>query len=287
MSDRDRVRREVSRAYARAVTAPAPQSCCGATHKGQAVQVAGYREEELRELPEHSVVNAFGCGNPLAFSDVRKGDVVLDLGCGAGIDLLLAARKVGPSGRVIGVDMTDEMLESARRAVREAGFPNVEVRAGLIEDLPVDTASVDWVISNCVINLSPEKDRVFAGIARVLKPGGRMRVSDIVVRDLPVAVREDPLLYSSCLGGAISEEEYVLGLQRAGLVDVEIRERIVYDALQLETVARSESRCDEQVGEPCVAPPVGESVRELAEALEGEVWSALVVARKPESRNHA
>ena len=153
--------------------------------KGVVAKLAGYSDEEFAALPADAVVNSFGCGNPLAFSAVQPGEVVLDLGSGAGIDLLLAARKVGAAGRVIGVDMTEEMIARARANIAAAGIENAEVRQGIIEELPVEDSSVDWVISNCVINLSPEKPRVFAEIARVLKPGGTMLVSDIVAEDLP------------------------------------------------------------------------------------------------------
>ena len=274
----DEVRREVSKAYAEAVTATAKQGCCGSTpvQKGIAVKLGGYLTEELAALPEEAVVNSFGCGNPVALAGLSSGEVVLDLGSGAGIDLLLAAKKVGPKGRVIGVDMTDEMIAKANENIRAGKFTNVEVRKGLIEDLPVENGSVDWVISNCVINLSPEKKKVFREIARVLKPGGRMLVSDIVAKDLPEAVREVAELYSSCISGAISEEEYLAGLRDAGLVDVEVRDRLVYDADQLEGIAASdmESLCGCAGGKA--------QLLSAARTLAGKVWSAKVYARKPE-----
>ncbi len=201
MSDSNRVRQSVSEFYTQAVKSGSGCGCGGgeAIPKGFAAQFAGYGDD-VAGLPADAVVNSFGCGNPLAFSEVKPGEVVVDLGSGAGIDLLIAARKAGPSGLVIGVDMTDEMIARARANAAEAGFANIEVRKGIIEDLPVEAASVDWVISNCVINLSPEKDRVFAEIARVLKPGGRMLVSDIVVQDVPAWVRESMALYAVLRG---------------------------------------------------------------------------------------
>jgi SAM-dependent methyltransferase len=222
-----------------------------------------------------------GCGDPLAFGEVRSGDTVLDLGSGAGIDLLLAARKTGPEGRVIGVDMTDAMIEKARANIAAAGHENVEVRKGLIEDLPVEAGTVDWVISNCVINLSPEKDRVFAEIARVLKPGGRMLVSDIVVEDLPDAVRQNEAIYNSCIGGAISESDYADGLRRAGLADVQVRQRHLYDAGQLEGISR-EVLADE-AGDSCCGPSgcCGTDLSGIAESIAGKVWSAQFSAIKP------
>jgi SAM-dependent methyltransferase len=240
--------------------------------------MAGYAADELGRLPKDAVVNSFGCGNPLAFVNVREGDVVVDLGSGAGIDLLLARERVGASGRVIGVDMTDEMIEQARRNVASASHDNVEVRKGLIEELPVDSASADWVISNCVINLSPEKAKVFAEIARVLKPGGRVSVSDIVVNKLPDEIRKDKRLYCSCVAGAISEEAYLDGLRNAGLTEVEVKERFVYDAAQLKAFFKSE--LPEGNKACCGGQRGNEELDRLAEAMVGKVWSAKVSARK-------
>lgn len=277
MSKENRIRTAVQESYARAVTRPAPGGCCGgAEPKGEAAKLAGYSREELAGLPADSVVNSFGCGNPVAFSEIREGDTVLDLGSGAGIDILLAGRKAGPSGRAIGIDMTDEMLERARKNIRASGLSNVEVRKGIIEDLPVEDESVDWVISNCVINLSPEKPKVFAEIARVLKPGGRMLVSDVVVEELPRWVREDQALYSSCIGGAISEAQYAEGLRAAGLENVAVRERVAYTTSQLEGLSASEfeSGCCGGAGE--------ETVHRALADLENKVWSAQFYARKPD-----
>jgi SAM-dependent methyltransferase len=173
-------------------------------------------------------VPSFGCGNPLAFDAVQPGETVLDLGSGAGHDLLAAVEATGPSGRVIGVDMTDAMLEAAREFTRD--HDNIELRKGIIEELPVEDASVDWVISNCVINLSPEKERVFAEIARVLKPGGRFSISDIVAERMPEHLKADDKAYAACVSGAIPEADYLGGLRKAGLVDVEVTERFAYDA---------------------------------------------------------
>ncbi|MHC5028327.1 MAG: arsenite methyltransferase [Planctomycetota bacterium] len=273
------IREEVSVSYTSAVQADRVQqdsSCCCAgscstevEQKGVAAKLGGYASEELSELPDDAVSNSFGCGNPLAFADVAEGETVVDLGSGAGIDVLLAGRKVGPSGHVIGIDMTDEMLARARANIEAAGMDHVEVRKGIIEELPIDDASVDWVISNCVINLSPEKERVFAEIARVLKPGGRLVVSDIVAEDLPEWVREDAALYGGCLGGAISEGAYLAGLRSAGMVDAEVTERIVYDEAQLAAFVGSEC-CD-----PSAAPKIPtERVAELSSTMTGKVWSA-------------
>jgi SAM-dependent methyltransferase len=288
----EELRSEVAKAYGERVTMPAPSGgCCGGgspaqgaaavdTRKGAVVEFAGYTADELATLPDDAVINSFGCGNPIALAGLRPGDVVLDLGSGAGIDLLLAARLVGPRGRVIGVDMTDEMVARAQANADAAGFATIGVRKGIIEDLPVEDSSVDWVISNCVINLSPEKDRVFAEIARVLRPGGQMLVSDIVAEHLPPEIRNLPAAYSSCIAGAISEAEYIAGLQAAGLGDVEVRDRLVYDAGQLSSFATSATEgvcgCGSQLPEALVA-----LVEQYARGLEGQVWSAKVYARKP------
>lgn len=272
------VRREVSRNYAEAVSRPAQSGCCSGgspIQKGAVVALGGYAESEISTLPEEAVVNSFGCGNPVAMAGLAEGDVVLDLGSGAGIDLFLAAKKVGSTGRVIGVDMTDAMIAKANENIRRGKYINVEVHKGIIEELPVESASVDWLISNCVINLSPEKPRVFREIARVLKPGGKMLVSDIVATDLPQEIRQSSILYSSCIGGAISEDEYLAGLRTAGLVDAEVRARLVYDAEQLEGMAGSE-------GEGACGCGMGKAdLAAYALALAGKVWSARIYARKP------
>ena len=280
--DHDEVRAAVSEAYGRAISRPSSGGCCtGTVEESTLVKLAGYGGAELEDLPPEVAGSSFGCGNPLAFNDVKQGDTVLDLGSGAGIDLLIAAKKVGPAGRAIGIDMTDEMIAKARENIAAAGLKNAEVRKGIIEDLPVESSSVHWVISNCVINLSPEKDRVFSEIARVLKPGGRMRVSDIVVERLPEWVRRSAALHPACVAGAISEREYVQGLSAAGLEDVEVRERLVYDSSQLKGFVQTDlAGADRQVRNG-VASVGEEVVARAAESLAGKVWSALIYGRKP------
>jgi len=282
IDDHNKVRKSVSTAYAKAVSAQGADSCCCSepAQKSVVSKLAGYSREELECLPPEAVVNSFGCGHPLAFSAVKEGDVVVDLGSGAGIDILLAAKKVGPTGRAIGVDMTDEMIAKARENIAASGLTNVELRKGVIEDLPVETGTVDWVISNCVINLSPDKPKVFAEIARVLKPGGRMSVADIVVKDLPEWIRQNEALYSSCVAGAISEEEYLDGLRQAGLEQAEVRERIIYDAAQLKALVKSELPDNEQSVTCCDGPVSGETIGQIAESLVGKVWSAKFHAQK-------
>jgi SAM-dependent methyltransferase len=217
----------------------------------------------------------------LAYVDVKDGDTVLDLGSGAGIDILLAAERVGPDGRVIGVDMTDEMIVKANENIAQAGVANVEVRKGLIEKLPVEDDSVDWVISNCVINLSPEKDRVFAEIARVLKPGGQMLVSDIVVENLPDELRDNEFLYSGCVAGAISEAQYVAGLKAAGLGDVTVKQRMLYDSQQIESAIDDELDAVQKESDHCCGPKACVESHDVAESLVGGIWSCQFYAQKP------
>ena len=233
----DAIRDGVARHYSRALS-QTEGSSCGPSCCNPVTELAGYSPDELGELDGGA---SFGCGNPLAMAEVGLGDVVLDLGSGAGLDLLLAARLVGPMGRVIGVEMTGDMIERARANIAAAGFSDfVEVREGLIEALPVEDASVDHVISNCVINLSPDKDAVFAEIARVLKPGGRISISDIVAEELPEAVRKDALFHASCIGGAIAEGDYIAGLEAAGLTDIRPVDRFVYDEEMVMGIAETE-----------------------------------------------
>jgi len=203
-------------------------SCCGGTHATgpAALETADcfggsrYGEGETDGLPAEAVLASLGCGNPLAVADLRAGERVLDLGSGGGIDVLLSARRVGPSGFAYGVDMTDEMLQLARQNAAEAGALNVEFREGQIEDLPLAAASVDVVISNCVINLSTDKPAVLAEMFRVLVPGGRIGISDVVAEDhLSPADRAAAGSYVGCIAGALSRTEYLQGLTAAGFAD--------------------------------------------------------------------
>jgi len=205
----------------------------------------GYDDAQPAAVPEDANLGV-GCGNPSAIDELRPGDVVVDLGSGAGMDAFLAARAVGPEGRVIGVDMTDAMLERARENARKTGITNVEFRQGLIEALPLEDESVDVVLSNCVINLSPEKERVWAEAWRVLRPGGRALVSDVVLEHaLPPAVLESAEAWVGCVGGASLRPEYLRTIEKAGFRRVEVvREACFGDLLDLddpgiaETVAK-------------------------------------------------
>jgi len=202
-----------------------PSSCCETTENSNAMSI-GYAEKDLSGLPDPVVSACAGCGNPTALAEVREGEVVLDLGSGGGIDVFIAAKKVGQTGRAIGVDMTEEMIELARRNAAKMGLTNVEFRLGEIEDLPVDDASVDVVISNCVINLSPDKDKVFREAFRVLRPGGRMMVSDIVSDgELPQEIRDDPDAWAECIAGALDERVYLGKIEGAGFRDIRLRSK--------------------------------------------------------------
>ncbi len=285
----DRIRQRVSEAYTKAISG-STDSCCGAktgccgsdtTASCTTAEMIGYSKAEVSEQPG-AAISSFGCGNPLAFSDVKEGDVVLDLGSGAGLDLLLAGAKVGATGKVIGIDMTDAMIERAEKNIKAAGVTNVEVRKGLIEALPVESTSVDWVISNCVINLSPEKSKVFSEIHRVLKPGGRMRVSDIVAEELPQEIRQSEAFYNSCVAGAVSEKEYLTGLQKAGLDDIHVLERVVYDAKQIRAFLGTEDVSELlQIFPEQTEPVRQEAVNMLIHQIAGKIWSAKFAATKP------
>ncbi|HPC04047.1 MAG TPA: arsenite methyltransferase [Syntrophales bacterium] len=211
-----------------------PGACCSGA--GPAVSSlrmdmglrAGYAEEELREAPEGANLG-LGCGNPLAIDALREGETVLDLGSGAGFDCFLAARRVGPGGRVIGVDMTPEMIEKARENARTGGFDNVEFRPGDIDRLPVDDGSVDAILSNCVINLVPDKGKVFREAFRVLKPGGRIMISDIVLRrPLPEAVARSVAALTACVAGALLKEDYLSAVAKAGFAGIRIDRETVF-----------------------------------------------------------
>ncbi len=199
------------------------ESSCGSSNSGHEIsKVIGYSEEELKAVPEDSNLG-LGCGNPVALASLREGEIVLDLGSGTGFDCFLAANKVGKNGRVIGVDMTPEMIEKARENARKGNYENVEFRLGDIENLPVADNSVDIVISNCVIVLSPDKRRVFSEAFRVLKPGGRLMISDIVLlRRLPNFLKNSIEAYIGCVSGAMIKDEYIREIKAAGFHDVKI-----------------------------------------------------------------
>jgi SAM-dependent methyltransferase len=227
-TDADTLREQVRARYAEAALAVSERSgcgggdCCGPDHEGRFGETL-YDETDRAELPEGAALASLGCGNPTAMVDLDEGEVVLDLGSGGGIDVILSARRVGPSGTAYGLDMTDEMLALARQNAAEAGVGNVHFLKGVIEAIPLPAASVDVVISNCVINLSPDKAAVLAETARVLKPGGRFAVSDVVAEDrLTPEERGERGSHVGCIAGALSESEYVAGLEEAGFEDVTV-----------------------------------------------------------------
>ena len=201
-------------------------SCCGPVSKEAYVQGIGYSLDEIKDLPETALGAAAGCGNPTAIAGLKEGEVVLDLGSGGGIDVFIAAKKVGPTGKAIGVDMTQEMLDLATKNAAELGFENVEFRKGDIEDLPVEDGTIDVIISNCVINLAPDKDKVFREAYRVLKPGGRITVSDIVTDgDLPEEIRNNPDQWAACVSGALDENLYLEKIRNAGFERVKVLQK--------------------------------------------------------------
>jgi arsenite methyltransferase len=190
----------------------------------------GYSPEELKSIPEDANLG-LGCGNPAALAGLKKGETVLDLGSGAGIDCFLAAARVGPSGRVIGVDMTPEMIDRARANARKNGYKNVEFRLGEIENLPAADNSIDVIISNCVINLSTDKGRVFGEALRVLRPGGRMMVSDLALKKpLPAAIRESVEAYVACIAGAMIKDDYLGAVRDAGFKDIQVVSETAFPA---------------------------------------------------------
>ncbi len=221
------IKKIVREGYAKAVTqktsccsAPA---CCGGTSKAKKMsQIVGYSDSEMNAVPEGANLG-FGCGNPVALASLKEGDVVLDLGSGAGFDAFLAAQRVGKTGRIIGVDMTPEMIAKAKENAKRGKYSNIEFRLGEIEKLPVEESSIDVIISNCVINLSPDKEAVFKEGYRVLKSGGRLMVSDLVLaKDLPKAIKDSIEAYVGCLAGAIMKDEYLNLMKMAGFKDVKI-----------------------------------------------------------------
>ena len=225
-----------------------------------------YDPAQLGTLPIEAVVASLGCGNPTALAELKSGEVVLDLGSGGGIDVLLSARRVGPGGKAYGLDMTDDMLALARENQRKSGIENVEFLKGEIEHIPLPDNSVDVIISNCVINLSADKDRVLAEAFRVLKPGGRFAVSDVVVRgdDVPAEVRRSMELWIGCVAGALEESEYRTKLDAAGFVEIDVEPTRIYRAADARSFLES-AGLDQS----------------LANKVDGRFMSAFVRAQKP------
>jgi arsenite methyltransferase len=262
----DELREEVRRRYAesaRAVTAGSQGcgcgsgSCCAdgeadAASFGEAL----YEAEQRGELPEAATLASLGCGNPTAVAELREGETVLDLGSGGGIDVILSAKRVGPSGRAYGLDMTDEMLALAQQNATEAGVTNVHFLKGVIEQIPLPAKSVDVVISNCVINLSVDKAAVLTEIARVLKPGGRIGISDVVAEDqLSPEERAERGSYVGCIAGALSKAEYEAGLEAAGFVHISVEfTHQVADGIHSAIVKAAKTNEPERKGLPVIQP---------------------------------
>lgn len=256
-------------AAARRVTTGEGSSCCGAAPCGTDIDPITrdlYEASQTSILPEDAVKASLGCGNPTALAELKPGETVLDLGSGGGIDVLLSARRVGPTGKAYGLDMTDDMLALARENQRKSGVTNVEFLRGEIENIPLPAASVDVIISNCVINLSADKDRVLREAFRVLKPGGRLAVSDVVVRgEVPEEIQRSLLLWVGCIAGALRDEDYVSKLTAAGFESVSIEPTRIYQIEDARTFLTGQ----------------GLDVDAIAPLVENKFMSAFVRASKP------
>jgi arsenite methyltransferase len=247
-------------------------SCCGASAATDAccdpITMNLYNDTQASQVPEGALKASLGCGNPTLLVQLNPGETVLDLGSGGGIDVLLSARRVGPTGKAYGLDMTDEMLALARENQRQAGVENVEFLRGEIENIPLPDNSVDVIISNCVINLSADKDRVLREAFRVLKPGGRFAVSDVVVHgDVPAEVRQNVLLWVGCIAGALQDTEYISKLGDAGFEAIEIEPTRVHKAEDARVFLH-----DQGVDVDAIAPQV-----------DGKFISAFIRAKKPQA----
>jgi SAM-dependent methyltransferase len=264
---KDAVRERYGKAAMRVVEGQT-NSCCGGSAAGSADPITSglYSEAETCGLPGEAVLASLGCGNPTALAQLNEGETVLDLGSGGGIDVLLSARRVGPSGKAYGLDMTDEMLALARANQERAGVENAEFLTGDIEQIPLPDASVDVIISNCVINLSADKRKVIRESFRVLRPGGRFAVSDVVVRGaVPAPVRRSLELWVGCIAGALEESEFIALLEDAGFVDVSIEPTRIYQFEDARAFLQG-SDLDAEV---------------LAREVDGRIMGAFVRARKP------
>lgn len=274
MSDRD-IKEIVKEKYGQIALRVATDgtSCCGAGPiAGECNPITSnlYEAAETADLPVDAVTASLGCGNPTALAELKAGEIVLDLGSGGGIDVLLSAKRVGPTGKAYGLDMTDEMLALARGNQRKAGVENVEFLKGEIESIPLPDNSVDVIISNCVINLSADKDRVLAEAFRVLKPAGRFAVSDVVVRGpIPLEIRRSVELWIGCVAGALDEDEYRAKLAKAGFEEIDLEPTRVY-------------RVDDARGE--FLAESGIDAEAIGSQVDGKFMSAFVRAKKPAAK---
>jgi arsenite methyltransferase len=269
--DETSIKNEVRERYAREalkVRDTKAPACCGSSATAGADLISSnlYQDAETAQIPAEALAASLGCGNPTALAELKPGETVLDLGSGGGIDVLLTARRVGPSGKAYGLDMTDEMLELARDNQRKAGVQNVEFLKGEIENIPLPDNCVDVIISNCVINLSADKDRVLREAFRVLKPGGRFAVSDIVVRgEMPNEIQRRIELWAGCIAGALEDREYEAKLARAGFKEIEVEPTRVYKAADAKGLLAG----------------FGADADRIAAAVDGKFASAFIRARKP------
>ncbi len=280
INDSDLIKDAVRARYAAAATTAA--SCCGPTscgpgdttlEVGDVFGASQYGDDERGELPETAVLASLGCGNPTALAELHPGEVVLDLGSGGGIDVLLSARRVGPTGKAYGLDMTEEMLALAETNKAEAGVTNAEFVLGSIEEVPLPDDHVDVIISNCVVNLSPDKEAVFRESFRVLAPGGRLAISDIVLsRPLPDELGSLMALWTGCIAGALTEEQVVEGLREAGFEDVSVEPVNIFARAELEGLAAGLSPAD---------IPDGLDLEQAIGAVDGVIRSAFIRATKP------
>jgi arsenite methyltransferase len=266
----DNVRDLVKQKYGQAaLRVSSGTSCCGSASSGGAsnpVTSNLYGAGETAELPETAVAASLGCGNPTALAELKAGETVLDLGSGGGIDVLLSAKRVGPAGKAYGLDMTDEMLALAHENQRKAGVANVEFLKGEIENIPLPDDSVDVIISNCVINLSADKDRVLAEAFRVLRPGGRIAVSDVVVRgEVPSAIRRSVELWMGCVAGALEDDEYRGKLAKAGFEAIDVEPTRIYKVEDARAFLEK----------------AGLDAETIAPQVDGKFMSAFIRARKP------
>ncbi len=266
---RDTVKEKYGAAARQVLEGKDPECCSSSCCGGSADPISGnlYGNAETALVPEAAVRASLGCGNPAALAELREGETVLDLGSGGGIDVLLSARRVGPTGKAYGLDMTDDMLALARENQRRAGLANVEFLKGEIEHIPLPDASIDVIISNCVINLSGDKRAAISEAFRVLRPGGRFAVSDVVVRGpVPDEVRRSMELWIGCVAGALEEDEFRRIMEEAGFVDVTIEPTRIYDARDARSFLESS----------------GLEVDQIVPRIEGRFLSAFVRGRKPE-----
>jgi arsenite methyltransferase len=270
MGVKEVVKDKYGEAALRVIKGTGNASCCGSSSSccstADPITSNLYDDQQMSELPEMAVQASLGCGNPTALAELKPGEIVLDLGSGGGIDVLLSARRVSPGGKAYGLDMTDEMLALARENQKKAGVKNVEFLKGEIESIPLPENSVDVIISNCVINLSADKDRVLREAFRVLKPGGRFAVSDVVTKgEIPPEIRKNVLMWVGCIAGALEDSEYREKLEAAGFDNIEIEPTRIYRSKEVFSFLLDK----------------GFDAESFKDQVDGKFMSAFIRARKP------